>query len=48
MNRGRLESTLRIAGAASAILALGVTGWLAWRRPEHVAAWLALLSLCGP
>lgn len=48
MNRGRLARSLRIAGAVSTVLGLSVTGWLAWRRPDHVVAWLSLLPLCGP
>lgn len=48
MNLGPLVRTLHIAVAASTVLALVVAGWLAWLRPDHVAAWLALMPLCGP
>ena len=48
MNRGPLVRSLQIAVAASAALVLVVAGWLAWRRPDHVVAWLALMPLCGP
>lgn len=48
MNRGRLARLMRIALAVSTFLGLSVTGWLAWRRPDHVVAWLALMPLCGP
>lgn len=48
MSRGLLVRSLQIAAAATAALALVVAGWLAWHRPDHVAAWLALMPLCGP
>lgn len=48
MNRGPLVRSLQITVAASTVLALVVAGWLAWRRPDHVVAWLALMPLCGP
>ncbi|WP_341890166.1 hypothetical protein [Variovorax sp. YR752] len=48
MNRGLLSRALRIALTVSTVLGLSVTGWLAWRRPDHVVAWLTLMPLCGP
>lgn len=48
MNRGRLARSLLSALAVATVLGLSVTGWLAWRRPDHVVAWLSLLPLCGP
>ena len=48
MKRDALARSLRIALAVSTVLGLSVSGWLAWRRPDHVVTWLSLMPLCGP
>lgn len=48
MNRGRLMRSLQVAAPVAVALGLMISGWLAWRQPGHVVAWLGLMPLCGP
>jgi hypothetical protein len=48
MSPGSLANALRLACATAVVAALGTAVLLAYRRPDHVMQWLALLRLCGP
>jgi hypothetical protein len=49
MSRGALAGkALLVALSVAVIASLSAAVLLAYRRPDHVMQWLALLRLCGP